>query len=209
MDLCSVVYISRYDSPRIQKLAIFILQQILPIATTPLTFSMICKDSLLNKYMEHNHQTDNHRSERYPALTNEEVSNNEMDEYYIYTLLHYCTHNTCCPSALYSECPSCALCCSFFPYIYRYFHKNTTTSYPSNLSFNSICAMNIRVTGYDASYVKSYTSEEVVYLLRLMLNKDRWRKKMISIFETILKTASEQILLETKGAKTYIVSSSE
>lgn len=69
--------------------------------------------------------------------------------------------------------------------------------------------MNIRVTGYDASYVKSYTSEEVVYLLRLMLNKDRWRKKMISIFETILKTASEQILLETKGAKTYIVSSSE
>ncbi|KAK8807124.1 hypothetical protein WA158_003883 [Blastocystis sp. Blastoise] len=189
-----IIFSMLYASPRLQKLSLFILQKVLPMIKEPLSIDMTPPETNIYRgsmIMQPQVFSSISSTPLYPSIEIDDIHPNDIDEYYIYYFLHMCAHTSCCPSALDGQCPSCTLCCSFFPYIYRYFHPSTCQLEKQTYTFNNPCKMNIRLNGYESSYCKLIISEEVVYLLRKMIIQPRWRSLMIKIFNTILSRASE------------------
>lgn len=116
---------------------------------------------------------------------------------------------------------ACAQCCPFFPYIYqrlsteiveeedamgrqvnkhRLLYPNPPSLQPKSLKTR--CKMLIRPEGYGASHCNLVVAEEVVYLLRSMLESERWKVLILDIFEVILERAADQIAIEKKYMET-------
>lgn len=149
------------------------------------------------------------------------MSTEEKEQAFIYYLLHLCVHDDFCFGAMTEERLACAQCCPFFPYIYqrlsteiveeedamgrqvnkhRLLYPNPPSLQPKSLKTR--CKMLIRPEGYGASHCNLVVAEEVVYLLRSMLESERWKVLILDIFEVILERAADQIAIEKKYMET-------
>ena len=145
----------------------------------------------------------------------------EKEQAFIYYLLHLCVHDDFCFGAMTEERLACAQCCPFFPYIYqrlsteiveeedasgrqvnkhRLLYPNPPSLQPKSLKTR--CKMLIRPEGYGASHCNLVVAEEVVYLLRTMLESKRWKDLILDIFEVILERVADQIAIEKKYMET-------
>ena len=145
-----------------------------------------------------------------PLFPQEGASSMEKREAFVYYLLHLVSHEDCCPAALVGERSSCALCCSFFPFIYNtlcpsspaFNHPNKSEFFAEVLNtqekvFVGPCKMHIRPDGHTASFCSLVFAEEIVYLLQLMLRKPQWNQLMISVFQNILDKTLQQLQNES------------
>ena len=148
----------------------------------------------------------------------QQMSIEEKEQAFVYYLLHLCVHDDFCFGAMTEERLACAQCCPFFPYIYqrlsteiveeeddnghsvnkrRFMFYNPPSLQPKSLKTR--CKMLIRPEGYGASNCNLVVAEEVVYLLRAMLQSERWKTLILDIFEVILERAADQIEIEKQN----------
>lgn len=83
---------------------------------------------------------------------------------------------------------------------HRLLYPNPPSLQPKSLKTR--CKMLIRPEGYGASHCNLVVAEEVVYLLRSMLESERWKVLILDIFEVILERAADQIAIEKKYMET-------
>ena len=151
------------------------------------------------------------------------MTEEEKMQAFIYYLLHLCVHDDFCFGAMTEERLACAQCCPFFPYIWQRLsteiveeedettgkqvnkHRLVNAKPPSlqPKSLRTRCKMLIRPDGYGASYCNLVVAEEVVYLLRTMLESQRWKELIVDIFEVILARTADQITIEKKYMETH------
>ena len=201
-----------YFSPRHQKLATMLLQSIIPFTNyIPPVFEP--STSLFYEVPAGTPKADSVRMNpllQPPLFPQEGTSSMEKREAFVYYLLHLVSHEDCCPAALVGERSSCALCCSFFPFIYNtlcpsspaFNHPNKSEFFAEVLNtqekvFVGPCKMHIRPDGHTASFCSLVFAEEIVYLLRLMLRKPQWNQLMISVFQNILDKTLQQLQNES------------
>ena len=150
-----------------------------------------------------------------------QMSQEEKEQAFVYYLLHLCVHDDFCFGAMTEERLACAQCCPFFAYIYQRLsteiveeEEGGTTNRKRRLMFptppslqpknmKTSCKMLIRPEGYGASNCNLVVAEEVVYLLRNMLQSDRWKTLILDIFEVILENTVEQIIIEKENMQKY------
>lgn len=150
-----------------------------------------------------------------------QMSVEEKEQAFVYYLLHLCVHDDFCFGAMTEERLACAQCCPFFAYIYqrlsteiveeeeggtmnrkrRLMFPRPPTLQPKNMKTR--CKMLIRPEGYGASNCNLVVAEEVVYLLRSMLQSERWKSLIVDIFEVILENTVEQIIIEKENMQRY------
>lgn len=148
----------------------------------------------------------------------QQMSVEEKEQAFVYYLLHLCVHDDFCFGAMTEEKLACAQCCPFFPYIYQRLSTEIVEEQDDNghavnkrrfmfydppslqpKSLKTRCKMLIRPEGYGASNCNLIVAEEVVYLLRAMLQSERWKTLILDIFEVILERAADQIEIEKRN----------
>lgn len=130
-------------------------------------------------------------------------------EAFVFLLLHLVSHSDGCPGALVGERNSCALCCAFFPFIYNTlcrsapgFATPNRDAYLEEVAitreqvFVASCAMGIRPDGHTAAFCSLVFAEEVVYLLRRMLETPRWAALMFPVFQQLLEITAAAVEAE-------------
>ena len=158
---------------------------------------------------------------RFRNVDPEQMSQEEKEQAFVYYLLHLCVHDDFCFGAMTEERLACAQCCPFFAYIYQRLsteiveeEEGGTTNRKRRLMFptppslqpknmKTSCKMLIRPEGYGASNCNLVVAEEVVYLLRNMLQSDRWKTLILDIFEVILENTVEQIIIEKENMQKF------
>ena len=197
-----------YFSPRHQKLTIMLFQYIIPATDyippvfqeLPDQFTQITPgtpdaDSVLKNPLL-----------KPPSFPSTPSPSLEQREAFIYFLLHLISHSDGCPGALIGERTSCALCCTFFPFIYNTLCRSSPSfSIPNKDAymeeilitrqkvFVSSCKMCIRPDGHTAAFCSLVFAEEVVYLMRRMLETQPWASLTLSVFQDVLNVAAEQL----------------
>lgn len=137
------------------------------------------------------------------------VSTLQQEYSMVFFLLHMSIHDDFCFGAMSDEKLFCTLCCPFFHYLHKRLYDTLIEKRPELFQdcaypfseqetsaychLSCICKMLIRPNSYGAAYTNLVVADEVVYLLRLMLNSDRWKTIMSDIFDIILDKSSEQI----------------
>ena len=201
-----------YFSPRHQKLATMLLQSIIPqtnyIPPVFEPFSSPYLDAISG--VPKMDSVQRNPLLQPPIFSQEDPLSSGKREAFVYYLLHLVSHHDSCPAALVGERTSCALCCTFFPFIYNTLCPSSPVySIPNKLDYVSEilntkervfvgpCKMHIRPDGHSASYCSLVFAEEVAYLLRLMLRQPAWKEVMMSVFQHVLDTAVLQLQSET------------
>ena len=198
-----------YFSPRHQKLAMMLLQFIIPqYDFIPAVFEP--SQILFSEVPAGTPETDSIRKNpllQPPSFPRQATPSDAEREAFVYYLLHLVSHNDGCPSALIGEHTSCALCCTFFPFIYNLMCPSSPAfDIPNKASyfeevlitrqnvFVGPCKMHIRPDGHTASFCSLVFAEEVAYLLRMMLRQPTWRELMMRVFQDILDAMVVQLV---------------
>ncbi|KAK8803542.1 hypothetical protein WA158_001236 [Blastocystis sp. Blastoise] len=201
-----------YTSPRLRKMSLICLQSILPFTSY---IPSVIHESSLYRIEPITCGLISSSSSPSPSPSPSISLTNIQEQYsLVIYLLHMCVHDDFCYGAMSEERLSCTSCCSFFPYLYKQVYDTITEKFPdlfmdcispfspeldTNIhKYHQRCKMLIRTSGYGASYTNLCVSDEVVYLLRLMMSSSRWREPISNVFEIVLEKASEKILAEKK-----------
>lgn len=198
-----------YFSPRHQKLTMMLFQYIIPKTDyIPPVFHEMSKEQF-RQVQQGTVNADSIMKNpmlKAPIFEPTDTPSEEMREAFVYFLLHLASHSDGCPGALVGERTSCALCCTFFPFIYNLLCPSSPAySIPNRDAyieeviisreniFVSTCQMNIRPDGHTAAFCSLVFAEEVVYLIRCMMKSEVWADVMTKVFHSILDgTAMEQ-----------------
>lgn len=198
-------------SPRHQKLTVMLFQFLIPVAdclprvfdAPPRQFALVQPgtpdaDSILKNPLL-----------RPPHFSRDAPVSDAEREAFVFLLLHLVSHSDGCPGALVGERNSCALCCAFFPFIYNTlcrsapgFATPNRDAYLEEVAitreqvFVASCAMGIRPDGHTAAFCSLVFAEEVVYLLRRMLETPRWAALMFPVFQQLLEITAAAVEAE-------------
>lgn len=197
-------------SPRHQKLALMLFQHIIPrtdylppvFEKKELEFPQVVRGAetellLKNPFLQP------------PYFPRSLPTDNRKREAFVYYLLHLASHVDSCPAALVGERIPCSLCCFFFPFIYNSMCRSSPVfslpereqyiqevEYTEQKVFVSTCQMYIRPDGHSASYSSLVFAEEVVYLIRAMMQQADWGKLIQRVFRDILETTEQRMARE-------------
>lgn len=210
-------------SPRHQKLTVMLFQFLVPVLGVlprvfdqlPAQFSQVQPgtpdaDSIMKNPLL-----------RSPVFSRQHGVSREEKEAFVYFLLHLVSHSDGCPGALVGERNACALCCTFFPFIYNTlcrsapgFQTPNRDAYLEEVTitrekiFVSSCKMGIRPDGHTAAFCSLVFAEEVVYLLRRMLETAEWASFMLPVFQHLLDVAAAAVEAEREERVVHAASES-